>query len=54
MNEREIINAWIYLGKALANLEAIERIIENKKYDADAIHAIKCVLDMVEEKEEDK
>ena len=33
MNEREIINAWIDFGKALANLEAIENIIENKKYE---------------------
>lgn len=52
MNEREIINAWIDYGRALANLEAIEHIIENKKYDSDAIHAIKCVLDMIEEEKE--
>lgn len=53
MNEREIINAWIDFGRALANLDAIEHIIENKKYDSDAIHAIKCVLDMFEEEEEE-
>lgn len=40
-------------GKILAKLEAIEHIIENKKYDSDAIHAIKCVLDMFEEEEEE-
>jgi hypothetical protein len=52
MNEREIINAWIDFGKALANLEAIENILEHAKYDSDALHAIKCVLDMIEEEKE--
>lgn len=42
----------IEYGKAIARIEAIERIIKNTEYSNDAVYAIKCVLDMIKEEKE--
>ena len=52
MNEKETFDILTNYGMLIARIADIRSILEHAKYDSDAIHAIKCVLDMVEEEKE--
>ena len=44
----------IEYGKAIAKLDTIENIVRYSKYDSDAVKAIKCVLGVTDEKEDEE
>ncbi len=52
MNFKDNDDILIAYGKTTATLAAIKRILENTEYGHDAVRTIKCILGMVDEKEE--
>jgi hypothetical protein len=52
LSQGKSVELILELGSSIAKLESIENIVKNAKYDGDAIHAIKCVLGMIDEEEE--
>lgn len=52
MTFKDINDLSIAYGKTTATLAAIKRILENTEYSHDAVRTIKCILGIVEDKEE--
>lgn len=52
LSQKESVELILDLGSATAKLDSIWNIVENVKYESDAIRAIKCVLGMIDDEEE--